>query len=183
VRTPTVELGTATRRASCGIQRRRAGDAVPVRGDNRPVSKRRTPIPPKVAAEVEFRSDRTCCVCRNPHLQHQLHHLDGDASNNDPDNLAVLCLQHHAEAEVKGGVGRKLSADEIRRFRCEWYAVVESQRGHGDIVARAPGTRARRRVSGDLSAQAPSCTARRISVGGRRTRRSTDAPSKSDRRN
>jgi hypothetical protein len=42
-------------------------------------------IPPKVAAEVEFRSDRKCCVCGRSDVQ--IHHLDDDPSDNDFENL------------------------------------------------------------------------------------------------
>src|SRR4051812_21320008 len=98
----------------------------------------RVPIPPHVEAELAYLSDRTCCLCRVPHLQLQIHHLDGDPSNNNPGNLVLLCLQHHGEAEITGGLGRKLSSAAIQRFRTEWYAAVAERRGAGESVNRAP---------------------------------------------
>ncbi len=98
----------------------------------------RVPLSPHVEAELAYLSDRTCCVCRVPYLQLQIHHLDGNPSNNDPANLALLCLQHHGEAEIKGGLGRKLSSAAIQKFRTEWYAAVAERRGTGEPISRAP---------------------------------------------
>src|SRR5262249_35582306 len=72
-------------------------------------------IPPKIAAEVEFCSDRKCCVCGRPDVQ--MHHVDGDPSNNAFENLALLCLTHHHEATIHSGIARKLSPETIRRYR------------------------------------------------------------------
>ena len=64
-----------------------------------------------------------CCVCRQ--RGHQIHHLDGDPSNNSIENLSYLCLTHHDEASRIGGLARKLTAATIRLFRTEWYRAVE----------------------------------------------------------
>jgi hypothetical protein len=48
--------------------------------------KLRSPIPDYVAAEVLFLHDRTCCVCHIKGRKIQIHHLDEDPSNNDPDD-------------------------------------------------------------------------------------------------
>jgi 5-methylcytosine-specific restriction endonuclease McrA len=55
--------------------------------------KKRKAIPGSVADEVMFKADLSCCVCekRDDHI----HHLDQDPSNNDIDNLALLCFEHH----------------------------------------------------------------------------------------
>jgi hypothetical protein len=90
--------------------------------------KMRTPIPNDVAAEVLYRSDRTCCVCREPRKPVQIHHLDEDPSHNDPDNLAVLCLECHDDTQLRGGFGRKLNADLVRLYRDEWLALVDRRR-------------------------------------------------------
>jgi hypothetical protein len=46
--------------------------------------------PVELVAEVLFRADRTCCVCRIRNKPVQTHHSDDDPSNNSPGNLAVL---------------------------------------------------------------------------------------------
>lgn len=82
-----------------------------------------------------FASDRTCCVCRDPGLSVQFHHLDEDPTNHDPDNLAVLCLQDHDRTLVRGGFGRALPATEVRRFRDDWLERVGQRRATADQLA------------------------------------------------
>jgi len=95
------------------------------------VPKNRTKIPDPRAAEVEFASDRTCCVCRTPGRPYQLHQLDEDPTNHDFDNLAVLCLDCHDES--RGGFSRKLRLETILRYRDDWYRIVAKIRdGHRD---------------------------------------------------
>jgi 5-methylcytosine-specific restriction endonuclease McrA len=60
----------------------------------------RTPIPDESAAEVMFLSDRTCCVCRDPKRKTEIHHIDGDPTNNMLDNLAVICKDCHSDAHT-----------------------------------------------------------------------------------
>src|SRR5215207_522045 len=89
---------------------------------------RRTKIPSDLAADVMFAADRTCCVCHEPRRSVHIHHLDEDHSNNDPDNLAVVCLQCHDDTQLSGGFGRKLNANLVRRYRDDWYASVAARR-------------------------------------------------------
>ena len=72
-------------------------------------SKSRVPISADLAAEVMFRSDRTCCVCNVRGKTVQVHHIDEDPSNNLVESLAVLCLECHNDTQIKGGFGRKLN--------------------------------------------------------------------------
>lgn len=103
--------------------------------------KARTPIPEEVAAEVLFASDRTCCKCEERGLPIQIHHIDEDPGNNDPSNLAVLCLRCHDETQVKGGFARRLSPADVRLCRDNWLRRVERRRRDADalVVARRSG--------------------------------------------
>ena len=58
----------------------------------------------------------------------QIHHLDENPSNNEFENLALLCLAHHHEATIEGGLARKLSSETIRRYRKERYEQTERKR-------------------------------------------------------
>jgi hypothetical protein len=64
-------------------------------------------------------------VCRDRHKPVQIHHIDEDPSNGEPDNLAVLCFDCHRKTQLKGGFDRKLDAAQIRRYRSDWYIRVE----------------------------------------------------------
>ncbi len=95
----------------------------------------REPIPDNVAADVLYGSNRTCCVCNEPGRSIQIHHIDGDPSNNRPENLAVLCLQCHNETEIRGGFGRQLTPPLVEKYRDEWIARVAARRARADELA------------------------------------------------
>lgn len=90
--------------------------------------KERREIPEDVAAEVLFRADRTCCVCRARHKPVQLHHIDEDPANSVFENLATLCLECHNDTQLRGGFGRKLDAAQVKRYREDWHAKVAEAR-------------------------------------------------------
>ena len=69
----------------------------------------------------------TCCVCRQPRFQVQIHHLDENASNNTLDNLVVLCGECHSRVHTKGSLGRALSTARVRKYRDEWHEVVATR--------------------------------------------------------
>ncbi len=84
----------------------------------------RVPVPEKVAAEVMFASDRTCCVCRLEKHKVQIHHIDEDTSNNDFANLAVICLHCHSDAHTTGAFVRKLTPELLRLYNSSWRDMV-----------------------------------------------------------
>src|SRR5258708_39654200 len=93
-----------------------------------PQKKKRIEIPRDIEAQVQFLSDRTCCVCRVKGKPFQIHHIDEDPANNEPKNLAVLCLECHNETQIRGGFGRKLNADQITLYRDDWLTQVAKTR-------------------------------------------------------
>ncbi|MGH6865631.1 MAG: HNH endonuclease signature motif containing protein [Methyloceanibacter sp.] len=99
------------------------------------MAKERPPIPPKIATEVMFEHDRACCVCRTTSPAVQIHHIDEDPSNNVRANLTVLCLDHHHETQIRGGFGRKLGPDIVRRHRDDWIERVKRRRDKADELA------------------------------------------------
>jgi hypothetical protein len=88
----------------------------------------RISIPDDVAAEVLFKSDRTCCVCHKAGKQVQIHHINDNPADNDPSNLAVLCLECHAQTQISGGFGRKLNAKLVILYRDHWLSIIEMRR-------------------------------------------------------
>lgn len=97
--------------------------------------KKRVRPPDDISEEVMFRHDRTCCVCRDKGKDVQIHHLDENPSNNDPENLAVLCFDHHNDTQIRGGFGRKLSAAAVTVNRDDWVRRVEERRDKADEIA------------------------------------------------
>lgn len=95
---------------------------------------KRIKVPHKKEVEILFKNKHVCCICRElrSSSEVQIHHIDGDPSNNNLNNLAVLCSSHHNLANIglqKGGVGqsKKFSSDEIRRYKNEWEKKVETE--------------------------------------------------------
>jgi hypothetical protein len=93
-----------------------------------PPKVRRIPVPPLLAARVQFDSDRTCCVCRVAGKPVQIHHIDEDPANNELGNLAVLCLDCHNDTQIRGGFGRKLDSDQVILYRDDWVESVARSR-------------------------------------------------------
>jgi hypothetical protein len=113
------------------------------------MKKPRTPVPGNVSAEVMFQHDRTCCICCEPGLAVQIHHLDEDPTNHAISNLAVLCLEHHEQTQVRGGFGRKLTASDVVRHRDDWIERVSLRRQKADefVIQRMSGLAPPKQVS------------------------------------
>lgn len=95
----------------------------------------RVPIPRDVAAEILFATDRTCCVCNVRGRPVQLHHIDEHPDNNEPHNLAALCLDCHNETQLNGGFGRHLNAAQVIKYRDDWHLRVANRRAEADLLA------------------------------------------------
>jgi hypothetical protein len=89
---------------------------------------KRTAIPAKIQAQVQFSADRTCCVCRTPGKPIQIHHIDEDPTNHAVINLAVLCRDCHDLTMIKGTFNRRLDADVVTLYRDDWIAIVAERR-------------------------------------------------------
>lgn len=97
--------------------------------------RRRKTISTPVAEEVLFRSDHTCCICRRRERDVQVHHIDGNNSNNSPENLAVVCLVCHSRVTAGRGLGRTFTPGAVRRYKRSWeQQVFESRRVHRPVV-------------------------------------------------
>jgi len=89
----------------------------------------RRPIPTDLRAELLFRSEHTCCICRNPYKDVQLHHIDGNPVNNILENVAVVCLDCHSRVTGTRGLGQSYSRHEVRKYKRSWEYVVLQKRG------------------------------------------------------
>lgn len=96
------------------------------------MANKRIPIPKALATEVMFAADSTCCVCCENGKAVQIHHIDGNPSNNTLENLVVLCLEHHNQTQMSGGFGRKLDASLVTRYRDEWLEDLEWRRAQAN---------------------------------------------------
>src|SRR6266571_3156113 len=95
----------------------------------------RRKTPPEIVADILKACRRRCCLCfalRSDISEKagQIAHLDHDPSNNAPDNLAFLCLEHHDEYDSRTSQSKGLTIQELKRYRSELTAEM-ARRGSG----------------------------------------------------
>jgi hypothetical protein len=86
----------------------------------------RKKIPQVVQTKVFMMSRRRCCICfgldrDDSQKKGQIAHLDKNASNNNFDNLAYLCLDHHDEFDSQTSQSKGLTTAEVKNYRDELY--------------------------------------------------------------
>jgi hypothetical protein len=89
----------------------------------------RIPVPGDTQDQVILLSRRRCCVCFGLYgdvdvKAGQIAHLDHDNQNNDLENLAFLCLNHHDQYDSRTSQSKGLRQNEIKQFRTELYTNV-----------------------------------------------------------
>ncbi len=67
-------------------------------------------------------------MCVDQKRGDHIHHIDGNNSNYDFNNLALLCFDCHNEASIKGSLRKKLSPKAIVKFRDHHYSVIQHNR-------------------------------------------------------
>jgi hypothetical protein len=97
-------------------------------------AKKRIPISRDLSAEVMFASRDTCCKCNERGKALQIHHIDEDPSNNNFENLCVLCLECHNETQIRGGFGKKLTKELVVKYNCDWQKRVKYIREEVDKI-------------------------------------------------
>jgi len=87
----------------------------------------REKIPKSIEEKLLIKNRHCCCICRWRGIGKEIniHHIDGNNSNNDISNLSVLCLEHASMADAglrkgKLGSGKKLSPKEVKEFKAIW---------------------------------------------------------------
>lgn len=95
------------------------------------MAKRRPKLPTHVEKEVLLKSGRRCCICVGLHndlvvKKGQIAHLDHNPSNNNQDNLAFLCMDHHDEFDSETSQTKKLTMHEIQHYRDQLYTQLDA---------------------------------------------------------
>jgi hypothetical protein len=90
----------------------------------------RSPIQPVVLTEVLVSSRRRCAICfglnRDTSLKSgQVAHLDHDATNNSPGNLAFLCLEHHDLYDSTTRQSKNITKGEVIAYRDELLTALK----------------------------------------------------------
>ncbi len=93
------------------------------------MSSKRPKIPSDVEAAILTKSARRCCLCYglkgdSAIKKGQIAHLDGDRTNNDPDNLAFLCFDDHDGYDSTSSQSKNVTIKEAKHYRKKLYAKV-----------------------------------------------------------
>lgn len=91
------------------------------KGGSKATKSKRPKMPDALRTEVLMANRHLCCVCQKGHLQ--LHHINADNTDNRAENVAVLCLEHHAMATAPPGLTARLREAEVRRYKHEHEAA------------------------------------------------------------
>jgi hypothetical protein len=101
-------------------------------------------IPPEVETAVLTKSARRCCLCYglkgdSAIKKGQIAHLDRDKTNNNPDNLAFLCFDHHDGYDSKTSQSKNVTIKEAKHYRKKLYAKVSRGQHLQSAVKQAGG--------------------------------------------
>lgn len=86
----------------------------------------RKKLPDNISREILFKNESACCICQKSNVQ--IHHIDGNNSNNKLENLAILCIEHHALASVKSLMTQSLKPSLVRQYKLTWESHVLEKR-------------------------------------------------------
>ena len=73
-------------------------------------------ISQNIANSILIESGFQCVVCKSSNAI-QIHHIDHDRSNNNPDNLVTLCANHHNQAHTQSTTSRNLTPVLLNEFK------------------------------------------------------------------
>lgn len=97
----------------------------------------RPKIPKSLEKRLMYESAFVCTICQEPGCQ--IHHIDQDHSNNNEDNLIVLCVKHHDEAHTKRQLSKNLDSSALKKAKKNWCKQVANKRA---LVATTFGQKA-----------------------------------------
>jgi len=99
------------------------------------MSSERVTVPESLRLEVLAKCSNRCCICQTPFIV--IHHIDGDSSNNDPQNLAPLCPNCHSQAHSTAQLTTNLTSERIKQLRDKWYEYCEKRKEGANISPNA----------------------------------------------
>jgi hypothetical protein len=93
------------------------------------MTKRRPTVPTSSQTKLLFQSGRRCAMCFGLNgdievKEGQIAHLDHDTSNNNPDNLAWLCLFHHDQYDSIRRQAKGIKLQEVKIYRTQLYSQL-----------------------------------------------------------
>ena len=99
------------------------------------MNKERITLKESLRLEIIAKCNNRCCICQTPFII--IHHIDGDPSNNDPDNLAPLCPNCHSQAHSTSQLTTNLTSSRIKLLRDKWFEYCEKRKEGANISPHA----------------------------------------------
>ncbi len=94
----------------------------------------RKKLPAALKNHIMYESGFVCAICQEPGCQ--IHHIDGDHSNDVEENLICICNKHHGEAHTKRELSQNLDPKSLRHAKKMWNEAMRSKR---DATASVSG--------------------------------------------
>ena len=100
---------------------------------------KRIKISEPIQTEVLTKSRRRCCICfglnRDEEIKKgQIAHRDGNPNNNNIDNLAFLCFDHHDDYDSKTSQSKSLTV--LSTNHCEKVSTNECENAWNTSMGR-----------------------------------------------
>lgn len=123
----------------------------------------RPKISDAVQTQVVLLSRRRCCICFGLHgdfalKKGQIAHLDQNNSNNDLENLAFLCLEHHDEYDGTTSQSKGLREGEVKQYRKELYEQNASRITTDDLAEQPQISDERQAIRPNVASLRPELT-------------------------
>jgi hypothetical protein len=99
------------------------------------MNKERIALKRSLRLGIIAKCNNRCCICQTPFIV--IHHIDGDPSNNDLDNLAPLCPNCHSQAHSTSDLTTNLTPSRIKLLRDKWYEYCEKRKEGANISPNA----------------------------------------------
>jgi hypothetical protein len=93
----------------------------------------RKKVPASTEGKLLLQCRRRCAICFGLHhdsgvKRGQIAHLDQDPNNNDINNLAYLCLEHHDLYDSTSRQSKRISSGEVKVFKAELEEALAAAR-------------------------------------------------------
>lgn len=99
-------------------------------------NRHRNPISKRLRKRLQEANAGVCCVCKTRWVGLNFHHIDLKPANNDPGNIAVLCVREHDTHHRPSQYHLELSAEKIAQCKRDWESFVdEAKQPHPQVLA------------------------------------------------
>lgn len=110
--------------------------------------KKRKRVPGDLTDRLMVANRHTCCICRQRRHPVEKHHIDEDPSNNEWNNLAVVCRNCHGLISAKGNLSARYTPGEVLRYKLDWEKRCTEANGD-DIDSPVEEVNETRVIEGD----------------------------------